>query len=222
MTTPDIVNPEKTRLLDDVRRRIVDWTAPQVIKDIAEQVDSDWRTWWHNCHAASLKIVRARVIDGARVARGTARGIGGQHSWIVVGNPYKPDAIYDPTRWSYEQQFVGFRIDDAVVGDYRPHGAGHFFKGSPPQHHGGETIHLTPRDGGVWSTEAREWLRLVGAPFDSHGWAEVAHLPVEGWPAGEVFAAMDANPKLQALIPIDILGMTTDLNPQGLYLPEEE
>jgi hypothetical protein len=45
--------------------------------------------------------------------------------------------------------------------------------------------------------------------------------PVEEWPSGEIFAAMSRDPMLAAWIPIDILGMTTDLNPNVLYLPEE-
>ena len=41
--------------------------------------------------------------------------------------------------------------------------------------------------------------------------------PVEDWPAGEIFAAMDDTEGLKALVPIDKLGMLTDRNPGGLY-----
>ena len=40
--------------------------------------------------------------------------------------------------------------------------------------------------------------------------------PVGGWPAGEIFEAMTHTKGLEALVPIDLLGMLTDLNPDGL------
>jgi hypothetical protein len=45
----------------------------------------------------------------------------------------------------------------------------------------------------------------------------LANAPVEGWPAREILTAMAATPRLAACVPIDILGMVTDLNPKGLY-----
>ena len=40
---------------------------------------------------------------------------------------------------------------------------------------------------------------------------------MEDWPAGPILTAMAETRGLKALIPIDILGMNTDLNPGGLY-----
>jgi hypothetical protein len=54
---------------------------------------------------------------------------------------------------------------------------------------------------------------------DRQGWSVLAHAPVGGWPAGEIIDAM-CESGLDAVIPIDIVGMVTDRNPQGLYLPE--
>jgi hypothetical protein len=83
-----------------------------------------------------------------------------------------------------------------------------------PSHHGGPGIELTPAN--PLSTEAADFLDLLG-PLDLRGWGEVAHLPVEGWPAGEIIAAMCDTPGLGALVPVDIQGMVTDRNPSGLY-----
>lgn len=68
------------------------------------------------------------------------------------------------------------------------------------------------------SREAELFLDLCG-PLDQKGWAELIHSPVEGWPAAEIIAAVDDTPELSTLIPVDILGMLTDRNPQGVYLP---
>lgn len=44
----------------------------------------------------------------------------------------------------------------------------------------------------------------------------------QNWPAAEIIAAIDDTKALSALVPIDILGMLTDRNPSGLYLPGDE
>ncbi len=54
-------------------------------------------------------------------------------------------------------------------------------------------------------------------PLDRRGWATLAHAPVEGWPAGEILGAM-CDSGMEAVVPIDIIGMLTDRNPSGLYL----
>lgn len=43
------------------------------------------------------------------------------------------------------------------------------------------------------------------------------HAPVGGWPSGEITKAVYQTEALSALIPIDRVGMHTDLNPEGLY-----
>lgn len=58
-----------------------------------------------NCHVASLHLVREGLGD--RVARGACRGVGNQHSWVVIGDPYAPAIIIDPTLWSYRSDVSG-------------------------------------------------------------------------------------------------------------------
>jgi hypothetical protein len=204
---------------------VEDWSAtahlpkpvPLVVADLMARIGYEG-TVAFNCHVVSLAIVRSGIYPGARVARGHASGVGiSQHSWVVIGNPYDKNAeIIDATLWSYDE-----RVPDLWTGRGRdevhyPQGAGHFMRGGRPSHHGETTVTLTPAV--PLSTLALTWLEMVG-PLDYRGWAEVAHLPVEGWPAGEILGAMDDTPVLGALVPIDVLGMTTDRNPGGLYLP---
>ncbi|QGJ92750.1 hypothetical protein QDA04_gp80 [Microbacterium phage Megan] len=199
--------------------------APPVPEDVAllaERVGSDPLSWAFNCHGASLAIVQSGIYPGARVARGLCKGVPGQHSWVVAD--YGDEGVYDeqahvidPTLWCYD-----LTVTNVWQGSYmgvgwrhRPHGWGHFFTGDRPAHGGGETLTLTPRE--PLSALAREFLRMLG-PLDARGWMMVGNLPVGGWPAAEVIAAMDDTPSITALVPIDRLGMLTDRNPSGLYM----
>jgi hypothetical protein len=48
----------------------------------------------------------------------------------------------------------------------------------------------------------------------------VSHAPVLGWPAGEIIEAVCDTPGLgEVIVPVDRIGMLTDRNPDGLYLP---
>ena len=71
--------------------------------EVAELIHIPVESWAQQCHSISLAIIQAGLVPGARVARGSCRGVGSQHSWIVDGwNCYDPDAkIIDPTLWSY-------------------------------------------------------------------------------------------------------------------------
>lgn len=222
MSVPEIVDPEKNGLFLSILANLGEQDGrpiPPAVVELAEAVGADPRTWWKNCHGASLTIVRARLINGARVARGHATMVGlGQHSWIVVGDPYRPERIIDPTRWSYEEGFMDAEIPSEQFKLYRPHGAGHFMTAGMPFNHGDREVRLIVNR--PMSHEARNFLAMLG-PLDIHGWMQVAHLPVEGWPAGEIFGYMDDTPKLATLVPIDRLGMLTDRNPGGLYLPDK-
>jgi hypothetical protein len=53
--------------------------------------------------------------------------------------------------------------------------------------------------------------------LDIRGWHVLAHSPVRGWPAAEIIGAMYDTPRLKMIPPIDIVGMLTDKNPNGLY-----
>lgn len=171
--------------------------------------------WAAQCHAAALHLVKSGVLpDTARVARGTCPGVGGQHSWIVVeGDCYDKDAtVLDATLWSYDPTVEGIWIGSARERPHDPFGFGSILNYGKPQSAGGEPITLEAD----LSPEAQAFLDILG-PLDRTGWAQLAHAPVGHWPAAEIFAAMYQDDRLAALIPIDIVGMATDLNPQGLY-----
>jgi hypothetical protein len=191
---------------------------PEDVRILATNIGMDPENVRHNCHGASLALVKSGLYPGARVARGLAKGIVGQHSWVVAGDPYDPDAhIVDMTLWSYDPEVRAIWQGTGRDGVHAPHQSGHVLTGTPPQHHGGETIHLTPRT--PLGPRAADFLRLIGAPFDARGWMQVAHLPVQGWESREVIEAMLDTPSLAVFVPIDIQGMVTDRNPGGLYLP---
>jgi hypothetical protein len=174
--------------------------------------------WVQQCHAASVRLVQSGAIPGARVARGTCRGVGAQHSWVVAGHDvYAHDAqIIDPTLWSYDKSVVGIWYGSAKDGRHIPHGGrGSIWTYGRPAPARGPVVKLTPKVplGG----EALRFLDMLG-PLDRDGWMILAQSPVTGWPAAEIIAAMDDTKVLTALVPIDRLGMLTDRNPGGLYL----
>jgi hypothetical protein len=69
---------------------------------------------------------------------------------------------------------------------------------------------------------AQMYMDLV-LPLDYKGWCNFAtHLGVLGWPAQQVVEAMYAQSNLRWALPIDLIGMVTDINPGGLYLKGEE
>lgn len=175
--------------------------------------------WHHQCHAASIAAVRSGVLPKARVARGTCRGVGGQHSWVVVGDDvYAPDAqIVDPTLWSYDSTVAGIWTGTAKNGRHVPAGGlGDIWSWGRPAPARESPIRLTPAQ--PLSPDAEMFLDMLG-PLDRHGWMMLAsNAPVRGWPAAEIIAAMDDTPELTAYVPIDRLGMLTDRNPGGLYL----
>lgn len=177
--------------------------------------------WAYQCHAASFHLVDSvNVVGGpldgrARVARGTG-GIGSQHSWVVLGDDcYDRDAtIIDPTLWGYRDDIDGIWVGTMRDGIHKPHGMGSIWEWGRPDTPTGPIVELTPRE--PWSPEARSFLELLG-PLDERGWHVLAHAPVEEWPSAEIIPAIaDAFP---AIVPIDIIGMLTDDNPGGVYLP---
>lgn len=185
--------------------------------EIAEAIDMPVERWFHQCHSVSLKIIKAGFVPGGRVARGTAIGVGGQHSWIVDGRDcYAPDArIIDPTLWSYVDG-----VDPIWVGtpksrfQHTPHGAGSIWQWGKPSNVRPGPDRPFPRDG--LSKQACDFLDMV-EPLNDSGWMVLfSHAPVGGWPVGEIIAAADAT-DMGWMIPIDRIGMLTDLNPEGLY-----
>jgi hypothetical protein len=172
--------------------------------------------WSHQCHAASLALVRAGI--GSRVARGFCTGITGQHSWAVVGmDCYDPDApVIDPTLWSWRKDVRGVYVGDRARYGHTPHGDASIWGWGKPVSKGGPVIELTPKT--PLSESAEAFLELIG-PLDRDGWFTLSHAPALGWPAGEIFAAMDDTEAVSHFVPVDMLGMLTERNPDGLYLP---
>lgn len=174
--------------------------------------------WAHDCHSVCLAILNAGFVPGGRIARGSCRGVFGQHSWIVDGpDVYDRDArIVDPTLWSYRDDVDGIVVahpDDKY--QHRPMGSGIIWQYGRPPYAIEDPVELTPPDGG-WSRDAEQFLKILG-PLDHAGWRALFRSPVGGWPAGEIIRQAYLT-GWAAFIPIDIVGMTTDLNPFELYL----
>lgn len=172
--------------------------------------------WSERCHEASIALVKAGI--GTRVARGYCKGVGAQHSWVVVGNDcYDPKAdIIDPTLWSYRSDVEGLWIGSAKQKWHTPHGFGSIWDWGRPTSQGGKVLQLNAQV--RLSSEAELFLQMLG-PLDAAGWFALLSLaPVGGWPAKEILEAAYNTPALKAIIPIDKVGMVTDLNPGGLYL----
>lgn len=184
----------------------------------AEEVLAPLDGWARQCHAASLKLVQNGELGACRVARGSCKGVGGQHSWVVLGGDcYDDDAvIIDPTLWSYDETVTGVWVGTYRDGRHRPHGKGSIWDWGRPNEATGPVIELTPRK--PFSSSAEIFLELLG-PLDYEGWIQLAHAPVGFWPAGEILDAIEHTEGLSGRVPIDILGMVTELNPKGLYLP---
>jgi hypothetical protein len=179
----------------------------EILKE-AEKTLGELGEYWHQCHVASLKLVQAGIAD--RVARGTCKGVGGQHSWAVIGeNVYSPKiTVIDPTLWSYRADVEGIYIGSPLRYSHRPHGAGSIWAWGRPERGRGPSIKLTPSF--QFSKEATEFLALIG-DLDWEGWHNLlAKAPVEGWPAGEIMSAAYETSELVGVVPIDRLGMLTD------------
>lgn len=192
---------------------------PEAVEAIEEFL-TPREPWSHQCHAASIAIVKSGILAESRVARGTCDGVGSQHSWVVFGmDCYDERAtIIDPTLWSYDESVEG--IWTGTLGRHAPHGWANIFEWGRPPTPSAKAVKLTPSE--PFSGEATTFLELLG-PLDEPGWRMLCHAPARGWPAGEVFAAIcDTFSWGEAVIPIDMLGMTTLRNPSGLYLAGEE
>lgn len=190
---------------------------------LAEIIGIPIEFWVGSCHEVSLALVRAGKLGRSRVARGVSPGIASQHSWAVAGdNVYDSNAvIIDATNprhhtlWERGKAITPILVTDTGTGrSHHPHGYGSIWEAGKPYHHGEADVTLTPQE--PLSRQAQRFLAILG-PLDQRGWAQLAHLPVGGWPAKEIISAMADTEQLAALIPIDIVGMVTDRNPRELY-----
>lgn len=187
--------------------------------------------WVNRCHEVSLALLKTGRFGHGRIARGWAKMITHQHSWIVLGDDvYAKDAvIVDATNPVFHNLWnASGRKTSPILAAARgtgtthvPHGYGDIWQAGRPVCGDGPVVKLTPKV--PLSDLAKAFLRAdVLGPMDRHGWAQLANGPMQGWPASEIIAAMADTEEVAQLVPIDILGMLTDRNPGGLYLASEE
>jgi hypothetical protein len=183
---------------------------------IAAAIGVPTAAWGGRCHEISLAVLRTGLFGRGRMARGTCPGVISQHSWFILGDdPYDEDATgVDPVLQTCRDDVDGIAVFRGGDLGHRPHGSGSCYAGGMPYHHGGPDIELTPAK--PLTVSARHFLAHL-LPLDYRGWAGVAHMGVEGWPAAEIITAMCDTEGLGVLIPIDIRGMLTDTNPNDLY-----
>lgn len=193
-------------------------TNSVTLEEVEDIVGSPAASWENRCHEISLKIVKSDLFPYARVARGTAVGIGSQHSWVVLNkNVYNRYAlILDPTYYvniGHDPLLWWGTTDDGI---HYPKGHESIWDvGLPLSPVFENTSYRFSRDG--LSAAAISFLHMI-EPLDIQGWAKLANGPMVGWPSEEIIARMYEDDLLRPLIPIDIVGMVTDINPKGLYL----
>lgn len=187
------------------------------LKHTAERALEPMRQWGQRCHEASVALVSSGAIRGLQVARGTCMAIGGQHSWVTMGDPYNIHTIIlDPTLWSYTSVAPEVYVGNANKWRHRPKGSGDIFMwGRPPEVPERKAYRLKPPKRG-WSPHALQFLMVLG-PIDLDGWRMMANAPVQGWPATEIMTQMFADEKIKAFIPADIVGMVIGNECGGLY-----
>jgi len=199
-----------------------DLTEEAVVKvmcDTEPSYYSDFEDFAYDCHSVSLSLVRSGLLGVGgptlRVARGACVGVGGQHSWVVLGHPYDYGAtIVDLTLWSYDSKQPRIWIGSMRDGLHRPKGFQQIFDGPRPRS-GGDTPLVLNTDG--LGVEARDFLEIIG-PLDVRGWGALwSRCGMLGWPAREILEAFLDQHQMGALVPIDIVGMVTDRNPQETY-----
>jgi hypothetical protein len=178
---------------------------PTITADsLASLIGREVEDWARDCHAVSISIVRTGIIPDGRVARGYCDGVGGQHSWIVKGDPYAPDMIIDPTLWSYVPSAPPLLIvDDPKTNPWghRPHGGYNIWKVGAPVSGTGSPVVL---DTSNLSREAQGFVKVLD-PLDATGWGNLFSNAVLGWPCAEIMTAMlDQHPWFGPYVEIDI------------------
>lgn len=189
------------------------------VRQIEDAIGIYKKDWAKQCHAISLAIVKSDLFPKARVARGFAQGVRSQHSWVVLSDDcFDPKAvIIDATLWSYVA-YVPIIWHGSYDHDIHiPHGAFHISRTEDMPAMKGQVIKL--RDQSKMSTLAKQFLKDLnpdGLTANQWHWL-AARAGVLGWPAGEIYTYMYGTPAVRALLPIDRVGMLTNLNPGGLY-----
>jgi hypothetical protein len=191
-------------------------SAPRLSISEIENAIGPIQGFAHNCHGASLALVRSGLLpEGSRVARGFAKGVISQHSWALVA----PDMIYDPqnyvvdiTLWSYVPEVPRLYIAKAAK-SHIPKGQG-MLRTMPDPAKVGPLVETD-----VELSKAAKSFLESWAPngMDMANWYHLLNGPMQGWPSKDIVTAAYHTKQLQAVIPIDIVGLLTDINPNGLY-----
>lgn len=202
--------------------------------EIGEIIGLPPEHWHMRCHEVSIAIVAAGIVPHARIARGWCCGVPGQHSWIVgptadgrLGDCLADNAvIIDPTLHTYRDDVTGIYVSHADVDEWhRPHGKGPHITaaGRPPKpKQAGKVIALAAEAFDELDSEARWWLHAMFGPLDRSGWGALANTTMIGWPSDQIVRAMARTRALAVTLPIDIIGMLTNLDPEGLYLHPDD
>ena len=187
------------------------------VAEIEQAIGLPFSEWAQQCHSVSLALVKSDLFPYARIARGMALGVRGQHSWVVLDeNVYNKYAqIIDPTLWSYRADVQGVWSGSLQDGIHFPKGMGNIWDYGRPENSSFRDAYALNTEG--LSTSAKLFVQSLG-PLSIHGWAALFNFPMEGWPSGEIVARAYEDDKLRPYIPIDIVGMVTDKNPSSLYL----
>lgn len=181
------------------------------LAELARQIGLPIEKWHHNCHGASVALVKARTWPGARVVRGWREGIGGQHSWVISGAA--GDDVYDPhtlaidlTSWSYRGDKVEIDVGTQKELGCTPHGSGSIWGWGRPERGDGPDLDLN-----VDPESSLGGFLKVCFPdgYDRKALMRLASAPVQDWPAKEFYAAMVAA-DLEVLLPIDVMSHLLD------------
>jgi hypothetical protein len=190
---------------------------PKLALGDVERAIGQLESWAENCHGAAIALVQTGLVPGSRVARGFARGVGHQHSWVVVPTQFgvydMSNWVVDITLWSYVPEASRLYVGKASHWPHVPHGQGHLrLMGRDPE---GPRISLAV----PLSRAAQSFLQMYApAGLDYQGWMQLFNGHMQGWPAQEIVQAAYLTKEVKPAVPLDIVGMLTDLNPGGLYL----
>lgn len=186
------------------------------VATIERAISLRFEDWAHSCHRVSIAIIKSGVLPvPGRVARGWAKEVTSQHSWIALGDPYNPSTpLLDPTLWSYRPGVEGVWQGTLQAGIHSPHGNASVWDTGQPIYQGGPGIRLDRSD---LSVAAIAFLDLI-EPLDYRGWCALMNGGMLEWPASEIVSRAYGDHRIMSAIPIDIVGMLTDHNPGGLYL----
>jgi len=195
-----------------------DLTVPMVEEAIGIPRDR----WSRQCHAVSLAIVRSGLVKG-RVLRGYCDGVEGQHSWIALdtaNDAFEREVeILDPTLWSYDDKVKDYLWWGTNLARHRPHGSGRFFDYGCPIGDGKDIVGLNTC--GIPGNRILRIMESTGFDYSLRAWSAFfnsGHFAYTAGGASDIIHAACFNTDLCALIPIDIVGNLTSINPDGLYM----